>query len=206
MGVACTAKILNRTHMHANTHSIWPTLPSSVLYVFAVFPANMALYSSFFCSSLLSSGTLQCFFGEEAFIARSTSSPAGEGMHRDAGAFFLSLHWAEYLCSILQFLSAHSNAPSQLRGVLLWQYSWGTDTSKVPHQALNGLLLKRMTNQCCRLIFDAAKIALQEAVFWLCTQIKWDVCFSPSQPFFSHLLSPWHVAQGDMSLYFGNHH
>lgn len=38
---------------------------------------------------ILSSVTLQCFPGASTFIA--WCSPAGEGMHRDAGAFLISL-------------------------------------------------------------------------------------------------------------------
>lgn len=62
-------------------------------------------------------------------------------------------------------------------------------------------------SECCRLIFDAVKIALQEAVFWLLARIRWDVCFSATRlfifspsAFFMTCCSGWYVPK------FGNCH
>ncbi len=76
----------------------------------------------------------------------STASALQVREHIEIVTPFLCLCWAECLCSIPHFFSAPSSTPSQLTEVSLWQYSWRADTSKVSHQALNGLLLKCMAN------------------------------------------------------------
>ncbi len=56
--------------------------------------------------------------------------------------------------------------------------------------------------ECCRLISDAVKIALKEAVFWLWAQMRWDVCCSAF--FFLPPTFSWRIAQGRMSLNWAN--